>query len=98
MKHEGEKVTKEEGKKPPASGLLIFPWPYLLFFVLCFLYFWLVVEPHLIYYGFGTLLPDAPLFAAGWSHFKDAVGRRADRLSTYPRSCPRDSAALGWGP
>ncbi|MDI6450847.1 DUF6057 family protein [Anaerobaca lacustris] len=37
----------------------------LLFFVLCFLYLWLVVEPHLIYHCFGTILPDAPLFATG---------------------------------
>ncbi len=35
----------------------------LLFFVLCFLYLWLVVEPHLIYHCFGTILPSAPLFA-----------------------------------
>lgn len=34
-------------------------------FVLCFVYLWLVVEPHLIYHSFGTILPDAPLFATG---------------------------------
>ncbi len=37
----------------------------LLFFLLCFLYLWLVVEPNLIYHSFGTILPDAPLFATG---------------------------------
>lgn len=37
----------------------------LLFFVLCFFYLWLVVEPHLIYHGFGTILPSAPSFASG---------------------------------
>lgn len=37
----------------------------LLFFVPCFFYLWLVVEPHLIYHCFGTILPDAPLFATG---------------------------------
>jgi len=37
----------------------------LLFFVLCFLYLWLVVEPNLVYHCFGTILPDAPLFATG---------------------------------
>ena len=37
----------------------------LLFFVLCFFYLWLVVEPNLIYHCYGTILPDAPLFATG---------------------------------
>ena len=46
---------------------------YLLFFVLCFLYLWLVVEPHLIYHGFGTLLPDASPFATGWSFRADSL-------------------------
>ena len=46
---------------------------YLLFFVLCFFYLWLVVEPHLIYHGFGTLLPDASPFAAGWSFLMDSL-------------------------
>ena len=45
----------------------------LLFFVLCFLYLWLVVEPHLIYHGFGTLLPDASPFATGWWFLKDSL-------------------------
>ena len=38
---------------------------HLLFFSLCLVYLWLVVEPNLIYHGFGTILPDAPLFATG---------------------------------
>ena len=43
------------------------------FFVLCFIYLWLVVEPHLIYHCFGTILPTAPQFATGWSFLKDSV-------------------------
>ena len=42
--------------------------------MLCFVYLWRVVEPDLIYYGFGTLLPDAPLFATGWSFLRDSLG------------------------
>jgi hypothetical protein len=45
----------------------------LLFFVLCFLYLWLVVEPYLIYYGFGTLLPDASPFATGWPFLEESL-------------------------
>ena len=50
------------------------PWPgNLIFFVLAFLYFWLVVEPHLIYHCFGTILPDAPQFATGWAFLRDSL-------------------------
>lgn len=50
------------------------PWPgNLIFFVLAFLYFWLVVEPHLIYHCFGTILPDAPPFATGWAFLRDSL-------------------------
>ncbi|UCG57728.1 MAG: hypothetical protein JSU70_23045 [Phycisphaerales bacterium] len=45
----------------------------LVFFVLCFLYLWLVVEPHLIYHCFGTILPGAPQFATGWSFLRDSL-------------------------
>ena len=45
----------------------------LIFFVFCFFYLWLVVEPHLIYHGFGTLLPDASPFATGWSFLEDSL-------------------------
>jgi hypothetical protein len=38
----------------------------LIFFLLGALYLWLVVEPHLIYQCFGTILPDAYPFATGW--------------------------------
>jgi hypothetical protein len=46
---------------------------YLLFFVPCLFYLWLVVEPHLVYYGFGTLLPDSPQFATGWPFLKETL-------------------------
>ncbi len=44
------------------------------FFALCFVYFWLVVRPDLIYYCFGTILSDASQFAAGWSFLRDCAG------------------------
>ncbi len=50
------------------------PWPdNLIFFVLAFVYLWLVVEPHLIYHCFGTILPDAPQFATGWTFLRDSL-------------------------
>ncbi len=73
MKHEPEKIKREEVKGARASRLPTFLPSHLLFFVLCFLYLWLVVEPHLIYHGFGTLLPDAPPFATGWPFLKDTL-------------------------
>jgi hypothetical protein len=74
MRHESKKVGPEEGKKARASGLLTFSSSHLLFFVLSFVYLWLVVEPNLIYYCFGTILPDAPQFATGWSFLRDSLG------------------------
>jgi len=56
-------------------GLLTISLFYLPFFLLSFIYLWLVVEPHLIYYGFGTLLPNAPLFATGWPFLRDSLGQ-----------------------
>ncbi|HON92010.1 MAG TPA: DUF6057 family protein [Sedimentisphaerales bacterium] len=45
----------------------------LLFFLLSFLYLWLVVEPRLIYYCFGTILSDTNQFATGWSPLRDSL-------------------------
>ena len=42
--------------------------------MLSFIYLWLVVEPHLIYHCFGTILPDAPQFATGGSFLRDSLG------------------------
>lgn len=42
-------------------------------FLLAAVYLWLVVEPHLIYQCFGTILPDAPTFITGWPFLKNAT-------------------------
>ncbi len=46
---------------------------YLIFFLLCYLYLWVVVEPHLIYHGFGTIVPNIPLFSTGWQFLRDSL-------------------------
>lgn len=46
----------------------------LIFFLLCYVYLWLVTEPHLIYHCFGTIIPDAPSFMTGWSFLRDSLG------------------------
>ena len=74
MRHEDKKAGREEGKKARVSDLLTFSCSPLLFFVLCFIYLWLVVEPHLIYHCFGTILPDAPPFVTGWSFLRESLG------------------------
>jgi hypothetical protein len=74
MRDDDKKVGTEERKKGRASGLLTFSSSHLPFFVLSFVYFGLVVEPNLIYYCFGTILPDAPQFATGWSFLRDSLG------------------------
>ncbi len=75
MKPEPEQMEGEEAQATKVSGLLTLLRSHLLFFALCFFYLWLVVEPHLIYHGLGTLLPDAAPFAAGWSFFQDSLRR-----------------------
>jgi len=45
----------------------------LIFFLLSALYLWLVIEPHLIYQCFGTILPDAHPFATGWPFLKNSL-------------------------
>ena len=45
----------------------------LIFFVSGALYLWLVVEPHLIYQCFGTILPDAHPFVTGWPFLKSSL-------------------------
>ena len=46
----------------------------LIFFLLGALYLWLVIEPHLIYQCFGTILPEAHPFATGWLFLKNSLG------------------------
>jgi len=45
----------------------------LIFFLLGALYLWLVIEPHLIYQCFGTILPDAHPFVTGWPFLKNSL-------------------------
>ena len=44
-----------------------------IFFLLGALYLWLVVEPHLIYQCFGTIIPNAHPFATGWPFLKNSL-------------------------
>lgn len=46
----------------------------LILFLLAAAYLWLVVQPHLLYQCFGTILPDAPTFVTGWPFLKHALG------------------------
>ncbi len=46
----------------------------LIFFLLGALYLWLVIEPHLIYQCFGTILPNAPTFVTGWPFLVKSLG------------------------
>jgi len=46
----------------------------LIFFLLCYIYLWLFTEPHLLYYCFGTIIPDAPSFMTGWSFLRNSLG------------------------
>jgi hypothetical protein len=61
-------------KKPEAFAVSVSSLSCLLLLLVSFLYLWLVVEPRLIYYCFGTILPDTHQFATGWPALKDAVG------------------------
>ena len=45
----------------------------LIFFLSGALYLWLVIEPHLIYQCFGTILSYAHPFATGWSFLKNSL-------------------------
>ncbi|MGB2865409.1 MAG: DUF6057 family protein [Sedimentisphaerales bacterium] len=44
-----------------------------IFFLLCYLYVWQFIKPDLIYHGFGTIIPDVPLFSAGWRFLRDSL-------------------------
>jgi Family of unknown function (DUF6057) len=45
----------------------------LVLFVPAFLYLGWRVDPHLLYRGFGTILPEAPVFSSGWSFFRQSL-------------------------
>lgn len=44
-----------------------------IFFSLCYLYVWILIKPHLIYHGFGTIIPDVSLFSTGLHFLKDSL-------------------------
>ncbi len=45
----------------------------MIFFLLCYVYIWIFVKPNLVYHGFGTVIPDVPLFSTGWSFLRDSL-------------------------
>jgi len=45
-----------------------------IFFLLCYLYVWIFIKPDMIYHGFGTIIPDVPLFSTGWQFLRDSLG------------------------
>jgi len=51
------------------SGLLL----RVIFFLLCYLYVWIFIKPDLVYHGFGTIIPDVPLFSTGWQFLRDLL-------------------------
>jgi hypothetical protein len=44
-----------------------------IFFLACYAYLWLVVDPRLVYDGFGTIVLNVPVFAADWQSLRDAL-------------------------
>jgi hypothetical protein len=47
--------------------------PGMIFFLLCYLYIWIFIKPDLVYHGFGTIIPDVPLFSTGWQFLRDSL-------------------------
>ncbi len=45
----------------------------MIFFLLCYFYVWKFIKPDLIYHGFGTIIPDVPLFSTGWQFLRDSL-------------------------
>jgi len=48
-------------------------WLALAFFTIYYIYLWRVIDPALIYHGFGTIVRDVPLYSSGWRFFADAL-------------------------
>ncbi len=70
---EGKEAVKKVGEQAKPSALQLLSPSYLLFFPFCFTYLWVAVEPNLLYYCRGTILPDVPQFATGWSFLRDCL-------------------------
>jgi len=49
----------------------------LVLFVPAFFYLWLYIDPHLFYRGFGTVLPDTPMFSSGGLFFRQSLAMPA---------------------
>ena len=47
--------------------------PGLIFFLLCYLYVWISIKPYLLFHGFGTVIPDVPLFSTGWRFLRESL-------------------------
>ena len=47
---------------------------HVIFFSIYYLYVWIFIKPDLIYHGFGTIIPDVPLFSTGWQFLRDSLG------------------------
>ena len=47
--------------------------PGVIFFLLCYLYVSLSIKPNLVYHGFGTIIPDVPLFSTGWRFLRESL-------------------------
>ncbi len=72
VSHDSNSEAREAGRVARLSASVS---PYLPFFLLSFLYLWLVVEPHLLYFCFGTILTDAPAFVGGWAFLSDLLAK-----------------------
>jgi hypothetical protein len=48
--------------------------PRAIFFLFCYVYVWIVIKPDLIFHGFGSIIPDVPLFFTGWQFLRDSLG------------------------
>lgn len=70
---EGKEAVKKVGERAKSSALQTFSPSYLLFFPFCFAYLWVAVEPNLLYYCRGTILPDVPQFVTGWPFLRDCL-------------------------
>ncbi len=64
-------VTSHDKNPRPSKSQL---WFGVLFFLFCYVYLWLLINPRLIYDGFGTIVLDVPVFATGWQSLRDSLG------------------------
>ena len=70
-------------------------WLGLLFFLFCYVYLWLFVDPRLIYDGFGAIVLNVPAFATGWQSLRDSLGLPGG-LTTYAYGLLSQSLYYPW--